>query len=390
MKTTMMILNRFFLKDQRGSVSGFSAIMLVLILTITGLVIDLGRMYVIKVELQNAADAGALAGANALFNTDFHAKSSPFPKPYDPPIVPASFTPPLFFNVFPGLGLRGQVPWLYCATADGPYEPVTYCDMARAAARAVVRANKAGGQPLSLPDNDVKLGNYALNQELGKWTFTPGSCSNDTNAVRVITRKTTQVNGPVHLIFGQFLGKEYVELSAESVAMLGWVKGIGAGRGTFPLALGDKYVPDPGKRMLVTFSTNASDTGGWHTFFDPSASANDLTKLVNGTKPSPEIKCGDSINLTNGVDASVVQEMVKQFYTMKQQKWTIILPVISADLNYIQVRKVTGFCAFEVLEVKGPPYNTVTGYAVGGYLLPHSEPGGPSKGLRATIPKLSA
>lgn len=389
MKKTMMILNHFFLKDQRGTVAIVSAITITLILTITGLVIDLGRIYVIKVELQNAADAGALAGANALFNTDFHAKSSPFPKPYDPPIVPASFTPPLFFNVFPGLGLRGQLPWLYCATVEEPYEAVTYCDMARAAARAVVRANKAGGQPLSLPDNDVKLGNYALNQELGKWTFTPGSCSNDTNAVRVITRKTTQVNGPVHLIFGQFLGKEYVELSAESVAMLGWVKGIGAGRGTFPLALGDKYVPEPGKRMLVTFSTNTSDTGGWHTFFDPSASAIDLTKLVNGTKPSPEIKCGDLINLTNGVDAAVVHEMFREFYTLRNQKWTIILPVITADANYIQKRQVTGFCAYEVLEVKGPPDKTITGYAVGGYILPHSQSGTPKTGMRASLPKLA-
>ncbi|MDI6854090.1 MAG: pilus assembly protein TadG-related protein [Deltaproteobacteria bacterium] len=386
---TTKILSNFIIKDRRGSVTVASAVMMVLLLTVAGLVIDLGRLYVIKVELQNAADAGALAGANALFNTDFQAKSSPIRRPYDPPIVPASFRPPLFSDAFPAFSLRGPVPWQYCATIEEPHEAVTYCDMARAAARATVMANRAGGEPLTLPDDDVQLGNYAMNQELGRWTFVPGTCSNETNAVRVITRKTMAVNGPVYLIFGQLLGRSYVELSAESVAMLGWVKGIGAGRGTFPLALGDKYMPEPGQSLEVTFNPNTTDTGGWHTFFDGSASAVDLKNLVNGTKPSPEIKCGDVINLTNGVDTSVIQEMFNEFYNRKNQDWTIILPVISSAENYVQQRQVIGFCAFTVTQVKGAPDKTVTGIAVGGYVLPHSKGGVPQTGLRASLPRLA-
>lgn len=388
MNKAKMIANRFFGQDQRGSVAVTSAVILALILAVAGLVVDLGRLYVIKAELQNAADAGALAGANALFNPEFQARSVPLPKPFQAPIMPASFRPRLAFDYYPGLGARGQLPLLYAAMEE-PLEVVTYCDMARAAARAAVMLNKAGGQPLTLPDEDVSLGVYAMNNELGKWTFTPGTCSNNTNAVKVITRRTSQVNGAVNLIFASLLGKRTAELSAESVAMLGWVKGIGPGRGTFPLALGDKYVPDPGQRMLVTFSPNTSDTGGWHTFFDTSASANDLKKLVNGTKPSPEIKCGDWINLTNGVDTSVLQEMYQEFYNKRGGDWTIILPVITAEANYLQSRQVIGFCAFEVTEVKAAPEKTVTGYAVGGYLLPHTETGG-KMGLRATLPKLAA
>jgi hypothetical protein len=389
MNKTINMPHLFFLKDKRGSMTVACALMMVFLLTMAGLVIDLGRLYVIRVELQNAADAGALAGANALFNTEFQVKSSPIRRPYDPPIVPASFMPPFFSNVFPGLSLRGQVQWRYAATVEEPHEAVTYCDMARAAARATVMANRAGGETLTLPDEDVQLGNYAMNQEMGKWTFTPGTCSNETNAVKVVTRKTMTVNGPVYLIFGQLLGRQYVELSAESVAMLGWVKGIGAGRGTFPLALGDKYMPEPGQSLEVTFNPNTTDSGGWHTFYDSSASANDLKNLVNGTTPSPEIKCGDVINLTNGVDTSVIQEMYKEFYNNRNQDWTIIVPVISSDLNYNQQRQVIGFCAFTVTEVKSAPEKTVTGIAVGGYVLPNSKSDLPKTGLRATLPRLT-
>ncbi len=64
-----------------------------------------------------------------------------------------------------------------------------------------------------------------------------------------------------------------MELKAECIAMLGWVKGIGAGKGTFPLAVGRSYVPAPGEELEVTFYSNNTDTGCWHTFDDPSTSA---------------------------------------------------------------------------------------------------------------------
>jgi hypothetical protein len=383
-----------FLKDQRASVAVITAITLIPILITAGLVTDLGRLYVIKAELQNAADAGALAGAEALFNPSFNSaylpqRPRPYHSPYPYPVVPSFFPAPHELRPVPAVATEGQFRLRLTFTTDEPIETVTHCEMARAAARAAVMANRADGQYLVFDDEDAQLGTYAYSGDGGNWEFTPSECSNNTNAVRVITRKTTNLNGPVNMIFAKVLGVDYVELSAQSVAMLGWVKGIGKGRGTFPLALGDKYVPPPGEKMLVTFSTNWSDSGGWHTFFDPSSSAIDLRKLVNRTTPSPEIKCADMIHCTNGVDASVVQEMHDQFYRVHNGNWTIILPVIPADSNYLQARKVIGFCAFEVIEVKGPPEKTVKGYAVGGYILPKSEAGGPDMGLRASLPKLA-
>lgn len=53
-------------KRERGSVLAMSAVGMLTFLLATGLCVDLGHFYLVKTELQNAADAAALAGASAL------------------------------------------------------------------------------------------------------------------------------------------------------------------------------------------------------------------------------------------------------------------------------------------------------------------------------------
>ena len=110
--------------------------------------------------------------------------------------------------------------------------------------------------------------------------------------------------------------------------------------------------------------------------------------LVNGTTPSPAVQVGNLINTNNGVMASVINEMKDQFYNVHNGNWTIVVPVISSKDNYGGQEKVLGFSAIQITEVKGPPDKTITGYSVGGYILPNTETGGPNYGLQATIPKL--
>lgn len=52
--------------SQGGSILGVSAISMLAILGVVGLVIDIGHTYLVASELQNAADAAALAGASGL------------------------------------------------------------------------------------------------------------------------------------------------------------------------------------------------------------------------------------------------------------------------------------------------------------------------------------
>src|SRR5262245_5921330 len=52
--------------DKTGSVLPFAALILAALLGIVGLSFDLGRHYILSTELQQAADAAALAGAYQL------------------------------------------------------------------------------------------------------------------------------------------------------------------------------------------------------------------------------------------------------------------------------------------------------------------------------------
>jgi hypothetical protein len=409
-----------FLKDKKGIAVPITAICIVMLLTIVAVVIDLGRLYVIKAELQNAADAGASAGAQALLiNPDNPTARGffRFPARYASTtstgaIVPASWqtfsshrmtvsdgviTPEVFEdNPLSGTRVANQPSIILAALPPMPIEqdPLTSCDYARAAARHTVEANKAEGLFLSINDADIDLGVWKQDSTTNEWVFTATSCTSSTNAVKVVTRRDDTVNGPVNLIFSQILGINSTELSAQSIAMLGWVKGIPAGKGTFPLALGESNVPLPGEEIEVTFYSNNTDKGCWHTFSDTSTSANDLKKLVNGTTISPAIKCDDYINVTNGVDTSVIGEVEEVFEAVQNGvathdgEWTVILPVISSESNYVGAKKVKGFCAFRITDVKGPPDKTITGYSIGGYIVPDAEPGGPDYGLKAGIAKL--
>lgn len=56
-------------KNNRGIALVYLAILLVALIAISGLVVDLGYMYVTKSQMQNAADAGALAGVYKIMST---------------------------------------------------------------------------------------------------------------------------------------------------------------------------------------------------------------------------------------------------------------------------------------------------------------------------------
>src|SRR4029453_7617565 len=57
-------------KNERGSIVIMTAIGMLLLLLLVGLCIDVSRIYLVRTELQNAADAAALTAANELNGGD--------------------------------------------------------------------------------------------------------------------------------------------------------------------------------------------------------------------------------------------------------------------------------------------------------------------------------
>ena len=57
------------LRDEDGAVAPIIGLFIVIFMILLAFAVDLGRLYIVKNELQNTADAAALAGARKLYQT---------------------------------------------------------------------------------------------------------------------------------------------------------------------------------------------------------------------------------------------------------------------------------------------------------------------------------
>lgn len=156
-------------RRQRGAVAIIAAIFLVAMLGIAAFAIDIGRWFVVKNELQNAADAAALAGAGRLY----------------PPI------------------------------ATGPN-----WDAAKAQGEAAVRINASDRTTLStgvVQPGYWDFQNRVFDSDTGR---TRGE--NDLPAVRVTVERRAGINGgPVAMTFGRIFGTDSMDSAATATAVHG-------------------------------------------------------------------------------------------------------------------------------------------------------------------------
>jgi hypothetical protein len=333
-------MKRFRLRgEERGAVLALTALLLIVAALCMALAIDLGHLYVVKCELQRAADAGAMAAALSLYDLK---------NPTAPPV----------------------------------------CSRALGACQTIVGANQADGAGLQILADDVIFGRWdgAAFQVLG-------SSDPQINAVQVVVRRDQTANGPVPLFFAGLLPGDLgsVNLTAQAAGVCGGTGYLPPGAGAFPLAIDVDRAPadGAGKSVLIDFNPTTVDSGCWHTFLDPSTSASDLQKLVNGTTPSPALKVGDQISVSEGVVDSVLQEMERIFTdrSHNNQDWVVKAPIIPSGEHAGQAQ-VLGFVAFKVtlVEAQGAD-KRVEGITVPNPPPSAGAPGGPSYGLLA-MPRL--
>jgi Flp pilus assembly protein TadG len=143
---------------RRGAALIFVLVCLVVLLGFSALTIDVGYIYNVRAELQNAADAMSLAGASAL--------------------------------------------------AEGP-------DQVRA--RVLEFAQKhAGLARLDIRDEDILLGEW--NPDTQQFSPLFGSDEEGADAVRVIARMTTSRGNPLQLFFAPLLGRNSTNVVASATA----------------------------------------------------------------------------------------------------------------------------------------------------------------------------
>ncbi|MGU7772000.1 TadG family pilus assembly protein [Burkholderia sp. MR1-5-21] len=311
---------------QRGSVALFFLLFLIPLLSFGALAIDVAWVAVARNQLQTAADAAALAGADKLLSSG-----------------------------------AATLSWAQAASA----------------ANGAVALNSAAGAPLST--GTVATGYWNLTGSpatMQATTVTPGVY--DAPAVQVTVSRAAGVNGgTIPLLLGGLLGIPGASGSATAVAVLAAPGGIASG-GLFPLAIDqciyNQYWSTATNQPLINPLTNlpyefvitngqtygASCVGGqWTSFLSTATDTTTMAGLMTTGNPTP-LAIGNSINLATGVKATL--------YTSVPVGTTVVLPVVTQTATSTYV-PVVAFAAFQIDAAAGGSVKTIQGHFVAGVKL---------------------
>jgi len=236
------------LKDQKGASAIIIGVALVMLIGFAAIAIDIGYLYSTRNELQNIADASALAGAGLLGDVYAHLTSA-------------------------------EQQTYACGdqnTISDSFE--NDCDSIINRAQDVVGSSKnlAGGEDIVIDPNEVKIGDW--NSASRTFTEFTNLTTLRPNAVKVVARRdTSRVNTSVATFFARIFNVDSVAVSAEATAALTGVSIEDEGTMNLPIGLSwtqfyENCAADPlVKRSgicsdLIEFSPTPSSCAGWHNF----------------------------------------------------------------------------------------------------------------------------
>lgn len=194
------------LRDRRGATAVIVAVVIVVLIEFAALALDVGHLTLVRGELQNAADAGALAGARVLLTTDAGGNEI----------------------VNPG---------------------------AKAEAQRVALQNKS--------DNKAVEVDLAADVRLGHWdgtTFTPGTPGNEADPTYINAVEVTTHRSSAYSIFATIFGINSFSKRGSAVAYRGW-----AGSDVefdMPIAVCWDMLVDGGGKYVCTTGRMFSNGGG--------------------------------------------------------------------------------------------------------------------------------
>ena len=285
-------------KDTRGAVAVTVAIMLVVLLSFGALALDISNAMIARNELQNVADASALAGAR-------------------------------------------QLGVIYAALPQGtPYTTYTLSNptVVTSAVTSVALSNQARQVAIVINPADIVIGVW----NVAPRTLTPGLVG--ATGVEVTARRDAGANGPVATWLAGVMGINSMSVVATATAALTGTGVLVPGEANAPFGFDRVFFTDPAFcNRPILFSPTPSSCAGWQTFNDPT-NANNLRQILRGLTPNPptyitpQITAGQtSLNYIGGEVASAFPNLVTLFNTKKvldpnapapyTQCWNVTVPV---------------------------------------------------------------
>lgn len=339
------------LNNQRGVALTWVALMLFALMGVAAFAVDLANIYGVLNELHNAADAGALAGARRLYNSDGT-------------------------QVNPGANLIA-------------YNAARANNAQSEDGIIAVDVNWAPGENAE-SDVDVQRGHWSFGLDsLAKGFYPsnnlapPNLAYRDTedldadetfiNAVKVTARREASPEGtPVASFFARIFGFSSFELSKEAVAYLGYAGSLGPGEADQPIAIcSQSLLNENGQytciagRMINSGSGTTHNSGAWTNFSQPceTASVPTVRPLVCGSGNPGVIDLGEGMGSTGGMQNNIYDDLRDCWmdnsdlahdprgYPM--QPWSMTLPVIDCPSNNPgPCSEVTGAVVVDVVWIK--------------------------------------
>ncbi len=247
MKSHKRLVSR--IKDQSGITAIVVALVLVVIIGITAFAVDIGYVTVTKNELQNVADAAALAAARQLG------------------------------AIYQGMSYEEQQSY----DSEGDTEQI------KGPAIDVASKNKAGGGYVTVSPADIIIGDWDGNI-LNETTAQP-------DAVQVTARRDgSSANGPITTFFARIFGIDTIDVWADATAALTGQSEAEPGEVELPVGISRYFFDTHTCNSHIKFyPTNDPDScAGWNTFTSSPANDSTIRDVLEGSIISPHTIAGDT------------------------------------------------------------------------------------------------
>ena len=351
------------MKDTRGAVAVTVSLVLVVLLGFGALALDISNAMIARNELQNVADASALAGARQLG------------------LIYAALPP--------------TTPYTGYVLSD-PSAVTT-------AVTSVASVNQARQVLISINAADVEIGVWNSTSR----TLAPGNVG--ATGVRVTARREAGTNGPVATWLAGILNINSMNVRATATAALTGTGVLQPGEANAPFGLDQEIFNNPAYcgTPIQFYPTNNPPQGcaGWHTFTESPPNANRNRQIINGlaasppTYTSPQIQAGvTSLEYIGGNLATNLPDL-QALYMAKRVPdatspngwcWNVKVPVYpdSDCANPNTLMMTIGFASACVWEVQAPPVGQVINARVTCGQVTQGQGGGGSFGTLGAIPGL--
>ena len=350
------------IEDEKGAVAVTVAIVMVVLLAFAALALDISNAMIARNELQNVADASALAGARQL-------------------------------------GL------IYQALPQGtPYTTYQLSNSSAVvdAVTSVALNNQARQVSVSINAADIVMGVWNSTTR----TLTPGNVG--ATGVRVTARRDGGTNGPVATWLAGIMGINSMNVVATATAALTGTGILLPGEGNAPFGIDELIFGNPAfcGTPIQFYPTNNPPQGcaGWQTFTESPPNANTERKIIQGLTPNPptyttpEMKAGQTTLEYIGGNVATAFPYLIDLYMAKRVPdasspsgycWNVMIPVYPNQncANPNTAMMTIGFSSACVWNVQGVPTQQIDAIVTCGYVT-QGQGGGSSFGLLGSIPGL--